>query len=349
MEKHVSLVTVAIAAYNVERFLEKGITFITEQTYRNLDIILVDDGSTDRTPELCDKIALQDPRIRVFHKKNGGLGSARNIGIDYARGEYLCFFDVDDSLDTDYIANSVHYAEEKNVDLVIYGYYARYEHSEQEELIALREREIHKNSELKEVFCEELLWMKHGNGFAWNKFYRVSFLKDHGFRFGNQRIQQDEPFNLQLYPELNHVYICPNAFYHYVLYNSGNAASRYLPNKAEIITDVYHRFVSFYYEWRLTDLRVFSYIQKRFISGIFGVATVNFFHEKCALSSQQRFETIDKIIHEREVVAVLRETKVGHGKNPLNALQAWAFNTGRTRTLIAATKLKRRLKRIVRL
>ena len=92
------LVTVSIAAYNVEQFLEKGIQYILNQTYHNLDIIIVNDGSTDRTPEICENLKKKDSRIRVFHKENGGLGSARNVGIDEAKGEYLYFFDVD-SLD----------------------------------------------------------------------------------------------------------------------------------------------------------------------------------------------------------------------------------------------------------
>ena len=90
------LVTVAIAAYNVERFLQDGIRSVLSQTYKNLEILLVDDGSTDSTPFLCDEIAKQDSRIKVIHKENGGLGSARNVGIDKAKGKYLYFFDVDD-------------------------------------------------------------------------------------------------------------------------------------------------------------------------------------------------------------------------------------------------------------
>ena len=90
------LVTVAIAAYNVEKYLRRGIQQVLNQTYENLEIILVDDGSTDNTAKMCDDIATEDSRIRVVHKENGGLGSARNVGIEQAQGEYLYFFDVDD-------------------------------------------------------------------------------------------------------------------------------------------------------------------------------------------------------------------------------------------------------------
>ena len=340
------LVTVAVAAYNVEKFLKKGMKYVTGQTYRNLDIILVDDGSTDRTSQLCDELAEEDSRIRVFHKDNGGLGSARNVGIEQAKGEYICFFDVDDSLEPDYIADCVRYAEEKQSDLIIFGYYARYDNSENEELIGLQEREIHENRELKEVFCNELLWMEHGNGFAWNKFYRISFLREHNFRFGNERIQQDEPFNLQLYPVLENVYICPRAYYHYVIYSKGNAASRYLPEKADIIADVYHKFMAFYEQWGLDDKRVLNYIRDRYISGVFNVATGTFFHEDCRLSAVEKHAKIDQVLHRQELVEVLKTRNPSYGSNPVNNMQIWAFYRGRTRTLIEATRLKRFLKKL---
>ena len=134
------LVTVAIAAYNVEKFLPDGVRYIQRQTYENLEIILVDDGSTDSTPRLCDELAAEDDRITVIHKENGGLGSARNVGIDRAKGEFLYFFDVDDSLEPDFIADSVRMAQQRQADLIIYGYYARVSTSPEEELISVTER-----------------------------------------------------------------------------------------------------------------------------------------------------------------------------------------------------------------
>ncbi len=181
-----SLVTVAIAAYNVEKYLRTGVKYIQNQTYSNLEIILVDDGSTDNTSAICDELANEDSRIRVFHKENGGLGSARNVGIDHARGEFIYFFDVDDSLEKEFISDSVRYAQQKAVDMIIYGYYARFSNSQEEELFDLQEKELHNNKELKKTYCDELLWLKHGNGFAWNKFYRMSFIKKYNFHFGNQ-------------------------------------------------------------------------------------------------------------------------------------------------------------------
>lgn len=116
------VVTVVIPVYNVEKYLERCIKSIIHQTYKNLEIILVDDGSTDSCPQICDKWAERDKRIIVIHKKNAGLGMARNTGIDNATGEYICFFDSDDYVALDIIEETYKLAITQNADVVSYGY-----------------------------------------------------------------------------------------------------------------------------------------------------------------------------------------------------------------------------------
>ena len=176
----------------------------------------------------------------------------------------------------------------------------------------------------------------------------MSFLKKYNFRFGNQRIQQDEPFNMQLYLHLDHVYLSPKVYYHYVLYINANAGSRYLPDKADIITDVYHKFMTFYSAWELDDSRVLKYIQKRFITGIFGVVTANFYHPNCMMTKIEKKEKICAILSDNDVVSVLKETKIMYSKNLINSLQAWAFNHRKVRLLMMATEIKQNLKRLVK-
>lgn len=93
------LISVIVPIYNVEKYLEKCVNSILKQTYANLEIILVDDGSTDRCSEICNKLEKSDDRIKVVHQQNGGLSKARNVGIDMARGSYLVFVDSDDTID----------------------------------------------------------------------------------------------------------------------------------------------------------------------------------------------------------------------------------------------------------
>ena len=90
------LVTIVVPIYNVEKYLTRCVDSIINQTYQNLEIILVDDGSPDNCPRICDEYAKKDHRIKVIHKINAGLGMARNTGIENATGKYICFFDSDD-------------------------------------------------------------------------------------------------------------------------------------------------------------------------------------------------------------------------------------------------------------
>ena len=96
-----ALVSVIVPVYKVEKYLDKCIESIVGQTYKNLEIILVDDGSPDNCPAMCDSWAQKDSRIKVIHKPNGGVSSARNTALDAASGEYICFVDSDDVLELD--------------------------------------------------------------------------------------------------------------------------------------------------------------------------------------------------------------------------------------------------------
>ena len=115
------LVSVIVPVYNVEEYLARCVDSILSQTYRNLEVILVDDGAKDSSGTICDSYAQRDSRVKVVHKENGGLSSARNAGIDIARGEYLEFVDSDDWLEPDAVESMLHQAVVHQVELVLGG------------------------------------------------------------------------------------------------------------------------------------------------------------------------------------------------------------------------------------
>lgn len=112
------LVSVIIPVYKVEKYLDKCVNSVINQTYRNLEIILVDDGSPDNCPAMCDEWAKKDCRIKVIHKKNGGSAKARNVALDIAKGEYIAFIDSDDMMNYDMISTLFNVAFEQNADIV---------------------------------------------------------------------------------------------------------------------------------------------------------------------------------------------------------------------------------------
>ncbi len=110
-----TVVTVIVPVYNIEDLLERCVASICKQTYRNLEILLVDDGSTDRSGALCDELSAKDDRIRVLHKENGGSSSARNLGIREATGSYVCFIDSDDYIEPFFVEAMLEEAEGNNL------------------------------------------------------------------------------------------------------------------------------------------------------------------------------------------------------------------------------------------
>ena len=117
------LVSVIVPVYNVEEYLCRCVDSILSQTYHNLEVILVDDGAKDNSGTICDDYAARDARVRVVHKENGGLSSARNAGIDIARGDYLEFVDSDDWIEPDAVESMVSMVLEHQVELVVGGRY----------------------------------------------------------------------------------------------------------------------------------------------------------------------------------------------------------------------------------
>ena len=115
------LVSVIVPVYNVKNYLGRCVDSILSQTYSNLEVILVDDGASDGSGRICDDYAARDSRVRVIHKENGGLSSARNAGIDVARGVWLEFVDSDDWIEPDAVENMLSLALEENAELVIAG------------------------------------------------------------------------------------------------------------------------------------------------------------------------------------------------------------------------------------
>lgn len=118
MEDSMPLISVIVPIYNVGEFLVPCLESLTAQTYKNLEILLIDDGSTDSSAEQCDKYAAKDSRIKVIHKKNGGVSSARNLGLDLAKGEYIAFVDADDLLKPDYFDVLYYAVSEQGAEIV---------------------------------------------------------------------------------------------------------------------------------------------------------------------------------------------------------------------------------------
>lgn len=221
------LVSIVIPIYNVESYLDRCINSVVLQTYENVEIILIDDGSTDRSSEICDEWAARDSRIVVIHKQNAGLGMARNSGIDKARGKYIFFFDSDDYVDTDIVRKCVENAQKNDSDVVIYGRYCVYEDGR----IGKGEIKTEKTVYTDEMINNELLpgMFTYDMGFgvsAWGRMYRLDIINENGIRFVSEReiISEDAYFTLEFFPRVTRASILKENLYYY--YNRISSLSR---------------------------------------------------------------------------------------------------------------------------
>lgn len=184
------LISVIVPVYKVEDYLQKCIESILGQTYHNLELILVDDGSPDRCPEICDNYASKDKRVSVIHKANGGLSDARNAGMAVAKGEYLIFVDSDDLLPVDAVEALLDIAMAENADMVI-GDHKRFE----EELPAAEEDQS-KSAIQRLTGVEAMADMLRNGCASWARIYRTEIHRPILFPVGE--INEDEAIVLEL-------------------------------------------------------------------------------------------------------------------------------------------------------
>lgn len=319
------MVSVIIGLYNVEKYLQEGrLNDIYSQSYSDWELILVDDGSTDGTGAFIDAEAEKDSRIKVIHKENGGLGSARNAGLEIARGEYICSMDVDDHIEPDMLEYCVAEMEARKVDVLMFGFWASTPQFRTKEEVRLIETEIHSQEDLKKYYLDRILFVPNGNGFFWNKCYRKSFLDKYGIRFGNQRIQQDEVFNLKVYEHLEHCYLSPRLLYHYYIYNVGNTRSRFIPERYEIYKSIYSQFRKQQDVWGIKDTRFDSYLYNRLYNNMHDLLRYNMMHSNCIWTKKQKMVELNRVVDDLDVQKAI-EYKKKKGLNLENRLFLWAY------------------------
>lgn len=205
------LLSVVVPVYNVEVYLDDAIESIVNQTYKNLEIVLVDDGATDRSPEICDQWADKDYRIKVIHKKNGGLSDARNAGIENSSGAIVTFVDSDDTIEPQMYETLVKLMMQHNADVVCCNYRKMVDG-----VCSDDENVFHKRSETtiyKEWDALKGLLSWSLNCGAWDKIVRRSVLG--GIRFTKGRLNEDVLFWFDVFQGKPTVVECNKAFYNY--------------------------------------------------------------------------------------------------------------------------------------
>lgn len=236
------VLSVIVPVYKVEPFLRKCVDSIINQTYRNLEIILVDDGSPDNCGAICDEYANKDDRVKVIHKENGGLSSARNAGMDIAKGDYIAFVDSDDWLELDMYETLIGLAEKYDADIAE-GSYRFYRPWKVENKVLEGNdtgdvRELNNIDTLKELYYGPQMF----GGVAimvWTKIYRASML--HNLRFSEGFIHEDVEFTPKAYYLANKVVKIEKTLYNYNIHLGTSSTSGMGANLLKVTSSIHVR------------------------------------------------------------------------------------------------------------
>ncbi|WP_024867331.1 glycosyltransferase family 2 protein [Butyrivibrio sp. FCS014] len=242
------IVSIVIPVYNVEATLGRCIKSVVNQTYRNIEIILVDDGSQDKSGDICDKWKLCDDRIKVIHKANAGLGEARNTGIDNASGKYIMFCDSDDFMHASSVEKCVLFAEKNSADIVHFGFFWVDEELNVENELRAEEERVFRGEQIIKEFLPGI----SGGNRSLNKPFgsimslcaaliSLDMIKNNNWKCESERkiISEDVYSLFVLYSHVKVAGVLPYALYYYVR-NSNSLSRKYAPDR-------YQRIEQFYY------------------------------------------------------------------------------------------------------
>ena len=221
------LISVIIPVYKVEKYLDKCIDSVINQTYDNLEIILVDDGSPDNCPKMCDEYAKKDKRIKVIHKENGGLSDARNKGIDIATGEFITFIDSDDYVEKNYVEFLYNLAKENNAEISMGKQYVRYTNKTlntgTNNLYVLNSHDT----------LEKTLYGEDFDVSAWAKLYKKDLFKE--IRYPKGRLFEDSATTYKLIDKANKIVLKSVPIYNYMMRNDSITNETFNKKKFDLI------------------------------------------------------------------------------------------------------------------
>lgn len=299
-------VSVIIPVYNVEKYLRKCLDSVINQTYQNLEIILIDDGSPDNCGDICDHYAEADNRIKVIHKKNGGLSAARNDGLKLATGKWISFIDSDDWCELDLYEKAVAAAEKENVDILIYNLFRNYDHKETA-IMAFPEAFVSTDinfiskmqlSALSKFYTPFL--HNWSQGFPWDKLFRASLIIDNQLTFAtNVKANEDVIFGLHAFQFAKKIAYIDAYLYHY-RDNPNSIGTKYTPDRVRIDRDIYKEIFAIGGKYKLSE-EYYRALDSRIVENTVLCGSRCFFHKNREGSFWEKIKYANKVLHSEPV------------------------------------------------
>ena len=299
MEIKVSLV---VPVYNAEKYLAKSIESMLSQSLKEMELILVNDGSKDNSLAICEEYAKKDSRITVINKKNEGACIARNTGIARAKGKYIQLADADDYIDNNMLEEQYNLAEKTNAEVVMCG--MKFDVHQKDGQVVISEAHykdmvLSSQEEIKPIFMDlfdNLLF-----NYTHNKLYNAEFLKKNNLKFIDWLpLDQDTNFNIDVFKVLNKLTISSKAYYHYVKTFEETIVTRYCANKFKVRTFRYDRLKELLEAWGIYNNENKKKLASMYIHHVIECFEV-YNHKKCTLTTKEKKDEIRKILETKQV------------------------------------------------
>ncbi|WP_270749107.1 glycosyltransferase family 2 protein [Lactobacillus amylovorus] len=257
------LISVVVPVYNTEKYLKRCLLSLVDQTYKKIQIIVVDDGSTDNSGKICDSFAKNNSHIQVIHKVNGGLSSARNCGLQYCRGDYVTFLDSDDWFSNDYIEKCVCELNKEHVDLLLTPYIREYSRKSIFNPLFSNKYKLFDSKEINDIILARLFGPSENElrfparvddlSTAWGKFYLTSKCKL--IKFVDTKIigTEDAWFNINYVYNIESAEYFEKTAYHYNKENDNSLVRKYNPKLFIRWCNLYARMECFISKKNLAD------------------------------------------------------------------------------------------------
>lgn len=334
-------VSVIIPAYNMEPYLRASVETAIKQTHRDIEIILIDDGSTDHTGMICDELAKNDSRIKVIHKQNGGVGAARNTGLDAACGRYVFFCDADDLLEPDLIKDNLLAADRAQADIVVFGHgiktYLDGRFQDNARICLPAFEGVYSHNEFDLALKTSVLFSLT----VWSRLFRREFLKENNLRFTGQVIGEDALFNIEALGARFHCITFVQKVYYYHVQRSQSAMARYQQdmfkyeyNVAKTLADVINNSGCKSVELReLSDNFYF-----RAVCIVLGNLSVN----DCPLSFREKRNALKEILKNNDIKRALSRMNGQYLKNQNDKIKAFLLKNRMCRTALLLGRAKKK-------
>ena len=301
-------ISVIVPVYNVEKYLEKCVDSILAQTFRDFEVILVDDGSPDNCPQICDAYAKRDERVRYIHKENGGLTSARLAGYHESVGKYICFVDSDDFVAPEYLHKMYDAIEGKQADLVMCSYYVGAGENYSICQLPYEAKLYRNNKDIQTLFISALLGSpingESVRGFVWNKLYRRELIHEICFHSEREYYLEDHIFNLKYFENIRSVCVIDDPLYYY-FQNPSSLTSSYREKKWE----KYKKLFSFFEQYLCNNS--FEYLEDFDSSNFQRICLLDAIDNATRMDYVARARReIKKILQDEQASELIRKTSI---------------------------------------